>query len=86
MVPAVSSTQVVLSSSLDPLDGPARLHCAESNHGLIGIDGDLDSEAAPDLGSRNAQLVLGDIQNPRQEETVNVRVLARQTEGQRLRP
>jgi hypothetical protein len=50
---------VVLAARLGPLDRAAELARDDEGEHLLGVDVELGAEAAADVGSDDAQLVLG---------------------------
>ncbi len=76
VVSPVGGAQEVLPPGFHPLDRAARLHGAECHDGLVGVHGDLAAEAAPDLGSHDPQLMLGNPQNAGEQQSMDMRILA----------
>ena len=59
MIASVRCCDVVLASRLDPLDGFSELLCDDAADYLFGVEVELASESAADIGSDDADFVFG---------------------------
>ena len=82
VVAAVDRDLVVLRPVLGPLHRPPQLHGREADQRLVGIARDLASEATTYFRRDDPDLVLGELGHHRQQEPVNVGVLARHPAGE----
>jgi hypothetical protein len=82
LVAAVDRGAHVLRARLGPLDRPPHLARDPRGEDLLGVVGDLHAEPAAHVGRDDADRVLAHLELTRHEEADQVRVLARQVQGQ----
>ena len=81
LVAAVDGGLVVLAARLGPLDRAAELLGDDEGEHLLGVDVELEAEAAADVGRDDADLVLADAGDQREHDAQDVRDLGGGVDG-----